>query len=160
MLTTGVTALLFPLRGEMKICEASVTKDGRAHVSRLLRGSRHSMVISIDEYLDGAIQSFTVIYTYKPNGVENRWIRENMRLGWRGEILIINNWPGRVDPNANEEEYGEFDYDTGEYVDKDTFMDLELDVEDEEENAQRAVGKKSFNLFFYNTYSWSYQPLQ
>lgn len=89
-----------------------------------------------------------MIYTYKPNGKENKWIRENLGLGWKGEILMMNNWPGRADPNANEDTYGDYNMETGEWIGEEPFADLDMDLDDEEENTQRAVGMRTFAYIF------------
>lgn len=135
-----MTALFFPQKGEIKTVEASIGRDGQAHVGSIIHGTRHTITVNIDEYLKGSIQTFTVIYTHKPDEPENESIRDKLRLGWRGEILILNNWPGLTDPNANEEEYGEYNMDTGEFKDAKLFTDINLEDEEEEENTMMAAG--------------------
>lgn len=132
--------MFFPLKGEMTTVEASIGRDGQARVSRIIHGTRHTITVNIDKYLNGSIQTFTVIYTYKTDEPENESIRDKLKLGWQGEILILNNWPGLTDPNANEEEYGEYDMDIGEFKDAELFTDINLEDEDEKENTMMAAG--------------------
>lgn len=128
--TKEVTGLLFPLSGNMRICDASVTKDGQARVSGLITGKRRTVNICMDEYLDGPCHSFTMVYTHTPCKPENKCVREMFDLEWRGEIIILSISPGRVEPNAEEEE---------EEEDADYFTDLDVEFDDEMDTAKTAA---------------------
>lgn len=122
----------------MQVHDATVDDNGRVNTEDIMDGEVHRIIISIDEHLGGLIQSFDMYYTYKPNALENESIREHLGLGWRGEVLMMIKWPGLADPYANEEEYGDYDWETGEFRDAQAYEDYQSDVD--EENTMVAAG--------------------
>lgn len=148
---TGTVGLKFPLRGALEEYDVAVDENGRAHAEQAMDGLIHKIVISIDDYLDGMIQSFDMFYTYDPNGPENASIREHLGLEWHGEVLMMIRWPGLADPNADEDEYGEFDYSAGKYIDAPAYMEYEAEIDNGEENAKAAASM--FNIMIHIKFS-------
>lgn len=140
MLAIANTGFFFPARGLARDIDVVVGSDGMITAGRMFHGTVHHIDISIDDYLDGPIESFRMFYTYRPNDPENEAIRAALNIGWHGEVLMMIKWPGLADPNANEEEYGDYDFETGTFRDAEFYVDYDEEIDDNEENVIAAAG--------------------